>query len=143
VGVNRISTDKFVWEIKYEDRPTEYLEYNPGISAGEGTGILSVRSVLTSEIATIAKKKQGTMNRDKLVEALLPYCAMRHGMTRRQSAAAVIDLVLKEAAKVARALSVVDWEDGDGGEYGHGFENAAIEIADEIIALTSKGNPNG
>lgn len=42
---------------------------------------------------------------------------------------------LEEAADTAAKHGNVEWEDGDGGQYGYGFETACDEIAAAIRAL--------
>ena len=49
---------------------------------------------------------------------------------------------MKEVArKVAHQHGNVDWDDGDGGLYGHGFENACEEIAAAIDAIPVPAAP--
>lgn len=46
-------------------------------------------------------------------------------------------VTLEKAARVADQQGHVDWEDGDGGQYGHGYESACGDIAIEIRSLTA------
>lgn len=62
--------ERVVWEIKYEDRPTEYLDENPGISARGGGGILSVRSILASEVPTTRNASSFMGEVQKALDAL-------------------------------------------------------------------------
>ena len=46
---------------------------------------------------------------------------------------------MKRAAEIARKQANIDWEDGDGGQYGHGYENACGDIATEILSEAGEG----
>lgn len=48
---------------------------------------------------------------------------------------------LEEAAGLASSNANVNWVDGDGGQYGSGYENACEDIAQKIRSLTKKGAP--
>lgn len=50
---------------------------------------------------------------------------------------------LEAATNVAYRQGQVDWEDGDGGRYGHGYENACEEITEAIRALQHKDKGDG
>lgn len=50
--------------------------------------------------------------------------------------AALRPAILEEAAQVAyRHGQNIDWDDGDGGQFGHGFEAACEEVSEAIRAL--------
>jgi hypothetical protein len=49
---------------------------------------------------------------------------------------------IEECARTAEKQGNIDWDDGDGGEYGHGYESACSDIATELRALDGEAQGN-
>lgn len=86
------------------------------------------------------------MSKDKraeIVEAMLPYCSMRTGMTRQQSAGAALDIALKAAAGEVQRLANEwhkEWRAGHkANTHLEGKSDGADECVVAILALTSEG----
>lgn len=47
---------------------------------------------------------------------------------------------LERAAQVADRQGNIDWEDGDGGQYGYGYESACSDLAIKFRALEKEGS---